>query len=181
MNRREHSIFVKRQDQRGATLVVVLILLLVMTLLALASMRGTLLEERMSANQYDRSLSFQAVEAALREGEDVAAQKVIYAAGCANGLCGIPDPSAAPVWTNADVWATAPEAVVQLDDDLTARPKYIVELLATNVPPKGTCTTEGDVSMTSGCTGREYRYRITARSQADDRAAVMLQSIYAVP
>lgn len=180
MNRQQSTRGRGAGRQRGATLIVVLILLLVMTLLALASMRGTLLEERMSANQRDRSLSFQAVEAALREGEAIAAQKQIYAAGCANGRCGIPDPQAAPVWTSEDVWAAAPVAQTQLGDQ-TAQPKYIIELLATNVPPKGTCTTTGDVSLTSGCTGTEYRYRITARSQANDRAEVLLQSTYAVP
>jgi len=56
--------------QRGASLVVVLILLLVMTLLGLAVLRGTLLEERMSANMYDRSLAFQQAESALREAEE---------------------------------------------------------------------------------------------------------------
>lgn len=56
--------------QQGASLVVVLILLLVMTLLGLAVLRGTLLEERMSANMYDRSLAFQQAESALREAED---------------------------------------------------------------------------------------------------------------
>jgi len=56
--------------QRGASLVVVLVLLLVMTLLGLAVLRGTLLEERMSANMFDRSLAFQQAESALREAED---------------------------------------------------------------------------------------------------------------
>src|SRR5690606_40260651 len=56
--------------QQGASLVVVLILLLVMTLLGLAVLRGTLLEERMSANMYDRSLAFQQAESALREAEE---------------------------------------------------------------------------------------------------------------
>ena len=55
--------------QRGASLVVVLILLLVMTLLGLAVLRTTLLDERMSANLYDRSLSFQSAETALRDAE----------------------------------------------------------------------------------------------------------------
>lgn len=169
-----------RSQQRGATLVVVLILLLVMTLLALASMRGTLLEERMSANQYDRSLAFQAVEAALREGESIAAGKPQPAAGCAAGMCGIPDPAAAPVWTNATVWAAAPYTNAEFGE-LSVRPKFIVELLATDVPPKGSCTTTGDVSIVGGCTGNEFRYRITAMSQQDGRASVMLQSIYAVP
>jgi len=58
------------QRQRGASLIVVLVLLLVMTLLGLAVLRGTLLEERMSANMFDRSLAFQQAESALREAED---------------------------------------------------------------------------------------------------------------
>ena len=36
--------------QRGVALIVVLILLLIMTLLGLASLRGTIMEERMSSN-----------------------------------------------------------------------------------------------------------------------------------
>ena len=166
--------------QQGATLFVVLILLLVMTLLALASIRGTLLEERMSSNQFDRSLSFQAVEAALREGESLAATRpTVPTTGCAAGLCGKPDPSAAPVWNSATVWGGAMQTTVTLGD-ITATPEYIVELLADDIPPKGACTTSGDLSEVS-CTGTERRYRITARSQAADRAYVMLQSIYAVP
>ena len=58
-----------RGRQRGAALVTVIVLLLVMTLLGLVSVRATVLEERMSAGMYDRSLAFQAAEAALREGE----------------------------------------------------------------------------------------------------------------
>ena len=167
--------------QRGVTLVVVLILLLVVTLIALASLRGTLMEERMSANVLDRSLSFQAAEAALREGESVAVDKdtVWPASGCTKGVCGKPDPAAAPVWDDEAVWADAPEAVVTLGDK-TAKPRFIVELLADDVPPKGTCTTSGDVSETT-CSGIERRYRVTARSEAEGRASVMLQTIYAVP
>jgi type IV pilus assembly protein PilX len=171
-----------RSGQSGATLVVVLILLLVMTLLALASMRGTLMEERMTANQYDRSLSFQAAEAALREGEALAAGRPNIPAGCNAGLCGIPDPEAAPVWENANVWAAARQTATEYGaGTLALQPQYIVELLADNVPPKGSCTTTGDVSIVDGCTGTERRYRITARSQEEGRAVVVLQSVYAVP
>lgn len=173
--------------QRGVALAVVLILLLIMTLLGLASMRGTLMEERMTSNQLDRSFSFQAAEAALREGELVAASKPVLpgngalGSGCALGLCAIPDPNnATPVWRDDAVWAAAPETAVALGSQ-TAKPKFIVELLADNVPPAGSCTTSGDVSPDAECSGTERRYRITARSEATDRAQVMLQSIYAVP
>ncbi len=166
--------------QRGATLIVVLILLLVMTLLALASLRGTVLRERMSANQFDRSLSFQATEAALRAGEALAAQRPSPpSSGCAGGLCAKPDPTAAAVWESSAAWTGAPSITVT-SGDLTTQSQYIVELLADNVPPKGSCTTAGDLSETT-CTGSERRYRITARSQAAGRAEVLLQSIYAVP
>lgn len=57
--------------QQGVSLVVVLILLLVITLLGLAVLRGTLMSERMSANMYDRSLGFQSAESALRDAEVV--------------------------------------------------------------------------------------------------------------
>src|SRR5690606_36373748 len=39
------------------------------TLIGLASVRGTNLQERMSANMYDRSLAFQRAESALRAAE----------------------------------------------------------------------------------------------------------------
>lgn len=55
--------------QRGISLLVVLILLLVTTMLGIVVLRGTLLEERMSANLYDRSLAFQLAESALRRAE----------------------------------------------------------------------------------------------------------------
>ena len=83
--------FPSMRRQQGASLVVVLILLLVMTLLGLAVLRSALLEERMTANLLDRSWSFQAAEAALRNGEALAATRpVVPAAGCAGGVCSTP-------------------------------------------------------------------------------------------
>lgn len=171
--------------QRGASLVVALILLLVMTLLGIAVIRGTLMEERMTANMLDRSLAFQAVEAALREGEELAATKpAMPGNGCLNGLCAKPAAEDPPRWTVDGFWADDSgnwrEATVVLGD-LTAKPRYIVELLAEDVPSLGTCTTDGDVSPDASCDSTEHRYRITARSQAEGRAEVLLQSVYAVP
>ncbi len=167
--------------QRGATLVTVLVLLLVMTLLGLASIRMTLLEERMSGNLYDRSLGFQAAEAGLREGENLAATRpAMPAAGvCNSGKCGFPLTNTAAVWTRDDVWAGALSATVDLDGTVST-PQYIVEILADRVPPRGSCTTSGDISESS-CTGTERRYRITSRSREEGRSEVMLQSVYAVP
>lgn len=55
--------------QKGATLVVALIILLLMTIIGTVAMQGTTLEERMAGNTRDMNLAFQASEAALRAGE----------------------------------------------------------------------------------------------------------------
>src|SRR5262245_66634802 len=55
--------------QRGAVLVVSLLLLLVMTVLALGASQATRMQERMAGNARDRDMAMQSVEAALRAGE----------------------------------------------------------------------------------------------------------------
>jgi type IV pilus assembly protein PilX len=180
------------RSQRGVALAVVLILLVVITLLALAAMRGTLLEERMSSNIRDRGLGFQAAEAALREGESIAAGNPGKVAGyptsgcgtgAQQGYCAKPDPAQAvdnARWEDANWEANSRAATVVLTD-VGATPRFMVELLQTGLPPTGSCTTGLDVSPDAECTGDETIYRITARSVADGRADVTLQSTYVVP
>jgi len=175
-----------RQD--GVALAVVLILLLVVTLLALASLRTALLEQRMATAVVDRGLAFQAVEAALREGEAIAATRPEPAAGsgCVDGLCSRPDPSkpednarwlAAGFWSDGSgTWRAATGTV-----EGTATPRFIVELVDTGLPATGDCTTSVDLSPEAGCFGTVNHYRITAYSHEAGRADVMLQSVYAAP
>jgi len=55
--------------QRGAALIVGLIMLLLLTLVGVAGMRDTLLQEKMAASMRDRDIALQAAEAALRAAE----------------------------------------------------------------------------------------------------------------
>lgn len=55
--------------QRGAVLIVALVLLLVLTVLGTASVRDTTMEERMAGNFRDHSAALEAAETALRAGE----------------------------------------------------------------------------------------------------------------
>ena len=57
--------------ERGVVLVISLLMLLVLTLIGVAATRSTTLEERMTANQRDAEVAFQAAEAGLRNGESV--------------------------------------------------------------------------------------------------------------
>ena len=63
--------------QRGAILVIALIMLLLLTIIGLASMRGTSLQESMSGNLRDSNISLQAAEAALRKGEEEVTSKFV--------------------------------------------------------------------------------------------------------
>lgn len=175
--------FSPRAMQQGASLVVVMILLVVMTLLGLAVLRSTLLEERMSANLLDRSYSFQAAEAALREGEALAQLPATFAAvpssGCTNGICALPVATATDRWLDGSfvAWRAATAA----NRSATATPaEFIVEYAGMgetwvgcrrNTPISGLCM--------------RPRFRITARSLdtvvANGRAAVILQTNYVAP
>ncbi len=55
--------------QRGATLLVALVMLLILTVLAVSSMRGVVLESRITGNRAESQRLQTAAEAALREGE----------------------------------------------------------------------------------------------------------------
>lgn len=57
------------KQQTGAVLIVGLVLLLILTVIGLASIRGSDLQERMAGNMRDRNIAFQSAEAALRRGE----------------------------------------------------------------------------------------------------------------
>lgn len=54
-------------QQRGATLVMALVVLVLLTILALSAMKGSTLEYRMATSMQDSSTAFQAAESALVE------------------------------------------------------------------------------------------------------------------
>lgn len=60
---------ITRRDQNGAVLLVALVMLLVLTLLAVSSMRGSTLEGRITANRAHDTQQQNAADAALRESE----------------------------------------------------------------------------------------------------------------
>lgn len=166
-------------SQRGVALIVVLLLLLVVTLIGLASMRGTLLQERMAGNVFARSEAFQSAEAVLREAEQFAVtMPVIPAAGCVNGVCAMAVNGAAPAWQAEGFWTDGGgfrEASAAIGD---ITPRYVVEDYGQ--AESASCT--GSVDMSAApCTDIKQVYRITVRSETPNGAEVLLQSTYEVP
>lgn len=56
-------------DQRGMTLVIVLIFLMLLTMLGIGAMSTTTLQEKMAGNMKDQTIAFQSAESAARFGE----------------------------------------------------------------------------------------------------------------
>ena len=163
-------------EQRGVSLIISLILLVIMTLLGLAAIRAITQEERMAGQNYSRSLAFQATESALRTVEElVETNKPTPTTGCSlvSGLMSC----APPVATDTPRWDDTAFASWQAlsaigSGTLAVTPQYFVEYLGNSFPCR-----PGDPADTNDC----KRYRITARSSdgTSGKTKVMLQSVYA--
>jgi type IV pilus assembly protein PilX len=161
--------------EKGVVLIVALVMLLIMTILGLTALKTSALEERMATHSFDRSLSFQAAEAALREAEEQiegADPRPTPAAGngCIEGHCGLLSPEQTPRWDDSTFtgWKLGKKVT---SGGISITPKYFVEYMGNTFPCQ-----PADPNADLTC----KRYRITARSSpGDDRASVTLQSIYA--
>lgn len=165
--------------QRGVVLAVALIMLVVITLLGVSAMQVTSLEERMAGNMRDRSLAFQAAEAALRDGERLLAQVALPAFDGSNGLYQAPAVGDPPVWMQADgrpqdaaFWNANGRTYAGTVAGVAAQPRYVIEEIA-RLPGPGESVEAGtpipDITY----------YRVTARATGGSATAVVvLQSTY---
>jgi type IV pilus assembly protein PilX len=140
------------RQQRGVTLIVTLVMLVLITLVGVSSIRNSTMDERMAGNSRDRDKAFQAAEAAVQ---------TCLAAIQAETYAGTPLTPAAsnatPVWEVAANWANANSVEVNLGTAarLAAQPRCMYESLGTD------------------------SYRVTGRAVgASTLTVVMLQATY---
>ena len=166
-----------KAKQRGAVLIVSLMLLIIMTLIGVTSMRTTTLQEKMSGNTRDNMLAFQAAETTLLDAENFIENIVAPAAAFDGTQAGLyqqgvnPDLFAAATWANSKTYGGGVYA------DVATQPKYIIELTGTI----GSSTEDINVAgygEASGL-GEMTSFRVTARGTGGtDNATVLLQSNY---
>lgn len=167
---------------------VALILLLVITLVGIAAVSGTLIQQKMSANFFDRELAFQADEAALRQ----AGAAIQTATASAAAPAGYPDcsPTSGNVClANPFSESTVPATVTVATSAFNAgsmsaaQPQYIVQYMGCYQVPNPTVKkiSNKNYGEGSGMSNADF-YRITARSgdpaTTGGRAAVVLQSFF---
>ncbi len=175
--------------QRGMVLLVGIVLLLIISIVALAGMRAAILEERMAANLRLQNLALQGAEAALREGErwlggleasdeNLFARDALCTASpenCVYNLTALGGTTRIDLsCTDADaLWKKGQGAAVRSYDtainDLAAEPRYLLEDLNRREPD--------DLSDASSG-GYDY-YRLTAWAAGQGAAScVVLQTTY---
>jgi type IV pilus assembly protein PilX len=182
---RRPSHTASRASERGAALIVSVLLLLVVTIIALSAMVRNNQEERMAFNQRDRQTAFQAAEAALRNAQAQIMTNTAFVfapldetnfnSNCAvsAGVCR--SSIGAPQWRNLPEasWTSGTNTVTlgaQVAADPIAgvgmQPRYIIEYQGTNET----------IDTSSPCVAN---FLITARGFGlNTNATVTLQSVF---
>lgn len=163
--------------QRGAALVVALLMLLVMTVLGIAAMQVTRMEERMAGNSRDVNLAFQGAEAGLRDSETRIAAMTSRPLPCSTAPCALwrrdilvadlRDQVLAWWITNGTEYGVAGTAEIT---EITRDPLIVTESLG--FVPDSLSVGHGPPE------GRDF-YKITANSSgASNTATAVLESTY---
>ncbi len=167
-----------RPRQEGATLIVSLLILIVLTLIGITAMSTSGLEEKMAGNSRDLNLAFQAAEAALKDAEEFIRTGIASTTAFDGSIAGLYPPvtenNPPPDYFDSAVWTSARNYSGTIDG-VKAQPKYIIELVGTmgaddiNIAGYGESSGAGEITT----------FRITARGTGGtNEAAVILQTYY---
>ena len=161
------SFLISSHRQAGVALITGLIFMVVLTLLALAAMRTTTLEERMAGNARDRDMALQSAEAALRAGGQVVLDGTFPA--FALGTAHTPRIAAGTLntyWQDTHLWATQSVAAWQ-PAGTGAAPQYVIERMSATT------------ALVFGVVSDDGVYRVTARGVGRSaNTVVILQAVY---
>lgn len=185
--RRWPDKLLRQEKQSGAVLLVGLIMLLLMTIVGLAAIRGSGMQELMAGNLRDRNLAFQAAEAGLRAGEsrlrDGAGVLPEFDGSVAGLQPDLNQPTKTPVaqWAAND-WTTGNNsALTVLGLDVAGQPRYVIEKL--DISAVEAAAAEGSgidlASMDGAGVIPPELYRTASRGVGGTTDAdVIVQSIY---
>ncbi len=166
------------KNQKGSVLLVSLMMLLVLTILAISVMNLSTTSEKLTGNQRDQNIAFQAAESALTDAEGWLKQQVIPPTSTA--AC---NPAACPVFNlngvsnlktqNASWWATYGTPYSGKIQQAKTQPRYVIEQYSF-IPY--------DLNPQTRASGRGYYYyRVTAQGNgATDNSKSVVQSIYSI-
>jgi type IV pilus assembly protein PilX len=171
------------KPQHGMILIVALVMVVLMSIVAVASIRGSGLQEAMSGSMRDRNVAFQGAEAALRTAEETVADPDIAIGNLVdnnadgyfidlNKNTSIPRPLE---WTLAD-WKDKGLELSGIDN-VSSQPFAVTEQLSYS---GSAINSGGGIDFMSQERSTEYQfYRVTVRSVGlTDNTEIILQSTY---
>ncbi|MNZ44032.1 hypothetical protein D3C78_616510 [compost metagenome] len=157
------------RGQRGSALLISLVFLLLLTMIGVASIQDSILQERMAGNERDRNMAFQAAEAALRVGEAYLREASPAFSSSGSGGLLSPDYAGTKPSDASYPWASQSRVVADSLAGVATAPRYVIEWITTD---KVGASDQIDISVVSS-------YRITARAVGSTTdAVVLLQATY---
>ncbi|MEH6469635.1 MAG: PilX N-terminal domain-containing pilus assembly protein [Halopseudomonas sp.] len=160
--------------QQGITLIICMIVLVVLTIMGLASIRDTSMEEKMAGNLKNRNTAFQAAESGLRAGEQFLEDETIVPDfdGTA-GLYGQMDDVLASMSASWAVSSARNELTdVTLNAHLASEPLYIIEQM------RATAKMTDDLEVGKVQDSQTF-YRVTTKAVGStETTQVILQTVY---
>lgn len=167
--------------QSGVALFISLVLLLVLTIIGVSSVQTTSLEVRMTRNEHDSVLAFQAAESALRDAESRIESLVSIAGftpGGNGGLYTVADIGDEENWRESGIWEGGNSIVAETEvAGVAEQPRYIIEHAASVLREENAYQLEDPYATATG--DRIEVFRVTARASGGTAASqVILQSSY---
>lgn len=160
------------KNQGGIALIVGMVVLLALTMIGVAAMKTTALEERMAGNNLDRNHGLNAAESALREAEEFLASGILPPFDGTGGLFEPTDWEAAPVWTTVSFTDADSRRYAGALNGATAH--YIVEKVPTATGAGETLSLATDVAVEDA-----GFYRVSALGRGPSGVSqVLLQTVY---
>jgi type IV pilus assembly protein PilX len=180
------GLLMVRKAQQGVALVVALLLLILIAIVGLAAIRGTVIQQRMASNTYDRQLAFQAAEAALRIAASNITSNTTSSSfmNCGSGglICQANPFNDSKVGTSNIVTVSTSQFQ---GTSAAAQPQFVIQYLGSWVSASagtgfGQSANSNQYGAQGGSVSTPY-YRVTARSadpsQVSNRAVVTLQAV----
>lgn len=182
----------KNHSQHGVVLIMALIFLIMLTLIGLAMVGSTNLEEKIARNSRDQDIAYAAAEATLRDAiiridgsykwPYNPVKQIDFDSSCTNGLCDstlaqpidaqdffgstAPGSNSVTIGTlNTGDTPTSPPATPNIQG-VAAQPRYVIELI---------CTQLG--GMTGNTCNKIFRITVQAQGRSAD-TRVVLQQMY---
>jgi type IV pilus assembly protein PilX len=166
-----------RHSQAGVVLIVGLVMVLLISIVALAAIKGSGLQEAMTGNARDRNIAFQAAEAGLTAGEAIVDETLVAIAPvCPSTACsGNRDstPANSVIYFDEAAWTGNTILTTGMSLPTKSQPRYIVEELPLYRPDDGS-SVDGIGSVTE-----IVPYRITSRGVGlTAESTAIIQSFY---